>query len=209
MRTLVAAVTVVALTLSMSVGCGGGSKKVSNPPTAGFTHVPENPAIGAPVTFTDTSTVVAPKTITTWTWTFTGGSITTYSGQTPPTVSFATSGFHNVSLTVKDSKGATNTYTHAVGVVDPLDTTKPDIDVTKVVLKGTATDNVSVTALTDKIGAGAATTVPGFVAGPTVNFNTHDITTTGAGTTNVTIHAADAAANATDVNVVITETIVP
>ena len=125
-----------------------------NPPTASFTHTPETPAIGANVAFTDTSIAVVPATITTWNWTFVGGTPTTGSAQNPGTVTFATAGFHSVTLTVTDNTGLTNTYTHSVGVSDPLDVTKPDIDVTSAVLHGSASDSSGVTAISDDVSSG-------------------------------------------------------
>lgn len=215
MRTLVAAVAVMALTFSFGCGGGGGGGggPVVDAPTASFTHSPESVAIGAPMNFTDASTAVAPESVDAWSWTFEGGSVPTATTQNVTGVSFTTSGWHNVTLTVTDSLGRVSAaYVHAVGVIVVGDLTKPNIDVTKVVLKGTVSDNVSVTTLTDKVGAAAAQPITGVTptaAGVATPFTSNDITTTGAGTTNVTIHAADAAANTKDVNVVITETIVP
>ena len=57
--------------------------------------------VGGSVTFTDLST----NSPTTWTWTFEGGTPATYTGQTPPTVNYATAGKYLVSLTVTNATG--------------------------------------------------------------------------------------------------------
>jgi PKD repeat protein len=59
---------------------------------------------GTAVTYSDVST--GPPT--SWTWSFPGGMPSTFSGQTPPPVTYAAPGVYNVSLTVSDG---TNTDT--------------------------------------------------------------------------------------------------
>ena len=53
---------------------------------------------GSGTTFTDVST--GPPT--SWTWSFPGGNPASYVGQTPPTITYSTSGSYTVSLTVSD-----------------------------------------------------------------------------------------------------------
>jgi serine protease AprX len=62
--------------------------------------------VGNSVTFTDQS-ICNP---TSWSWTFTGGTPSSYSGQTPPAITYNTAGIYNVSLTVT-KPGASDTET--------------------------------------------------------------------------------------------------
>jgi PKD repeat protein len=57
-----------------------------------------------PVTFTDTST----GQIASWTWTFKGGTPSTYVGKTPPAITYGLAGKYPVTLVVKDNNG--NSY---------------------------------------------------------------------------------------------------
>jgi PKD repeat protein len=69
------------------------------------------------VTFTDHSTHLPSNPITSWQWSFGGGSPATFSGQTPPPVSF-TPGSHVVTLTVSDG-GCTSTKSFTINVPAP------------------------------------------------------------------------------------------
>jgi PKD repeat protein len=62
---------------------------------------------GESIDFTDNST----GNIDTWSWTFEGGSPSTSSLQYPPTVTYDTYGFYDVSLTVTDAYGNTDVKT--------------------------------------------------------------------------------------------------
>ena len=66
--------------------------------TADFTASPTSVCNGGSVTFTDAS-LGSP---TSWTWSFPGGSPSSYNGQNPPAVTYASSGSYNVTLTVGD-----------------------------------------------------------------------------------------------------------
>jgi len=57
---------------------------------------------GGSVTFADSS-IHHP---TTWTWSFTGGTPSSYSGQNPPPIKYSTAGTYNVSLTVSNLNGS-------------------------------------------------------------------------------------------------------
>jgi PKD repeat protein len=64
------------------------------------------PCTGSTVTFSDLST----GSPISWTWSFTGGTPSSYVGQTPPAITYSTPGSYNVSLTVGDGT-ATDTET--------------------------------------------------------------------------------------------------
>ncbi len=68
--------------------------------TADFTASPTSICSGGSVTFTDAS--IGPNTITSWNWSFPGGSPSSYNGQNPPPISYASAGHYNVTLTVGD-----------------------------------------------------------------------------------------------------------
>ena len=69
---------------------------------ADFSGSPLTVCVGESVLFTDAST----GSPTSWDWTFSGGSPGTYSGQTPPAITYNVAGTYDVSLTVSD--GTTN-----------------------------------------------------------------------------------------------------
>lgn len=81
---------------------------IAGQPVANFSASTTTPAVGGTVNFTDVST----NTPTSWTWTFEGGSPSTYSGQTPPSITYATAGLYLVSLTVSNANG-TDTKTRS------------------------------------------------------------------------------------------------
>ncbi|MBK6347764.1 MAG: PKD domain-containing protein [Bacteroidales bacterium] len=66
--------------------------------TAEFSATPTTVCAGSTVTFTDQS-LASP---TSWNWSFPGGSPSSYSGQTPPPVTYASAGTYDVTLTVSD-----------------------------------------------------------------------------------------------------------
>ena len=65
---------------------------------AGFTTTTTTICTGTGVTFTDVST--GPPT--SWTWSFPGGTPSSFIGQNPPTITYNTPGTYDVSLTVSD-----------------------------------------------------------------------------------------------------------
>lgn len=67
-------------------------------PTAAFTASSTLECSGSTITFTDQT--LAP--VTSWTWSFPGGSPSSHSGQTPPPVQYLNPGIYSVSLTVSD-----------------------------------------------------------------------------------------------------------
>jgi len=71
-------------------------------PVADFYGAPTNIVEGQSVTFTDLSYYNP----TSWTWTFTGGTPSTYSGPTPPPITYNTAGTYTVELTVTNSNGS-------------------------------------------------------------------------------------------------------
>ncbi len=71
-------------------------------PIANFTASNTIPAIGAPVDFTDNSL----NSPTSWLWTFEGGTPATSTLQNPTGVTFATNGYHVISLTATNINGS-------------------------------------------------------------------------------------------------------
>lgn len=194
-------VAVVMVVLGLMLGCG---KKPSNQnPVADFTWVPANPAVGANVTFTDASSD-ADGTVQSWSWTFTDGTPATSTAQSPTGVQFSSGGWKAVQLTVTDDKGAVGTVTKNVPVQVAGDTTDPELDVTSIKLKGTASDASDVDSITATLG-GAVSTTPGLPAA-SVTWETGDITLgSGPGDSNVsvTITAEDGAATPNQTQVVV------
>ncbi len=78
---------------------------VNAPLNASFTWSQAVICAGASVTFADHSTG-APQT---WTWSFPGGTPSTYLGQSPPTITYPSPGNYGVSLTVGDGTGTHTT----------------------------------------------------------------------------------------------------
>ncbi|HPS26121.1 MAG TPA: C10 family peptidase [Bacteroidales bacterium] len=78
-------------------------------PLADFSANTTTPAVGGSVTFTDYTT----NSPTSWNWTFEGGSPASYSGQTPPAITYTTAGNYQVKLTVSNASG-TDTKTKAL-----------------------------------------------------------------------------------------------
>ncbi|MFH2094063.1 MAG: T9SS type A sorting domain-containing protein, partial [Bacteroidota bacterium] len=66
--------------------------------TAQFTGNPTTVVEGGSVAFTNQST----GSITSWTWSFPGGSPSSFNGQNPPAITYSTAGSYNVSLVVSD-----------------------------------------------------------------------------------------------------------
>lgn len=78
---------------------------------AEFTVNTQNITEGQSVTFTDLSGTPAGTTLSTWSWTFTGGTPSSYSGQAPPAITYSAAGTYPVSLTVTNSASSSNTET--------------------------------------------------------------------------------------------------
>jgi len=90
-------------------------------PTAAFTYLPTNPAVGEQVTFTDASTD-PDGTIVSWAWDF-GDSET--SPLQNPTHTYTSAGIYTVNLTVTDDDGATGTTTKPITVTATPPTNNP------------------------------------------------------------------------------------
>lgn len=73
----------------------------SSAPIANFSASTTTPAVGGSVNFTDAST----NNPTSWSWTFDGGSPATSTLQNPTNITFATAGWHQVSLTASNASG--------------------------------------------------------------------------------------------------------
>lgn len=79
---------------------------VTSLPAADFTADITTPAVGNSVHFTNTST----GQITSWQWTFQGGTPASFNGQNPPAIQYNSAGTFDVSLTVTNANGS-NTKT--------------------------------------------------------------------------------------------------
>jgi len=75
-----------------------------------YTNTPTIQA-GQSITFTDMSTTPSGTTLSTWQWSFPGGTPSSYTGQNPPAISYSTPGSYNVSLTVTNSASNSDTET--------------------------------------------------------------------------------------------------
>lgn len=201
---------VAAAVLGLMLGCGGSSEPANQAPTADFTWSPANPDIGATVTFDASASDDPDGTIASYSWTFTDGTPSTGTG-VGPTCSFGSAGFKTVELTVTDDKGATNSVMKQVPINDPSDTTPPDLDVTSVKLKGTATDNVQVDTITAV--DGGSNDVLGATSGTgtsSATWETTDVTlgspsTPGTGSASVTVEATDSSSNTDSITIDVTE----
>jgi len=84
---------------------------------AGFSATPTTVVVGNTVTFTNSSQCGA----TSWTWSFPGGTPSTYVGQTPPAITYSTTGTYNVTLIVSNASGSdTLTRTGYITVAPPI-----------------------------------------------------------------------------------------
>lgn len=82
-------------------------------PNASFT--PDNQTIceGDCVTYTDNSSTSDAGGITSWTWSFPGGTPNSFNGQNPPCIDYTTAGTYSVELTVTDANASDDTITIA------------------------------------------------------------------------------------------------
>lgn len=84
-----------------------------------FTGVPTSVQEGQTVTFTDNS-ADGGNPITSWSWSFPGGTPSSFSGQTPPAIQYNTAGVYDVTLTVTNSQSSqSNTQTGYITVTIP------------------------------------------------------------------------------------------
>ncbi len=74
-------------------------------PVANFTSNVTSLVVDGQVTFTDASSDGG-NPITSWEWTFNGGSPASYTGQTPPAITYSSVGTYGVSLTVTNSNSS-------------------------------------------------------------------------------------------------------
>jgi PKD repeat protein len=92
-------------------------------PVADFEADATNPAVGQEVNFTDLST----GTITSWSWTFEGGTPPSSMLQTPEPIVYAEVGLYDVTLTVANDYGEDTMVkddyidVHPIGISEPLD----------------------------------------------------------------------------------------
>jgi gliding motility-associated-like protein len=122
----------VSLTMTTSQGCSGTTTqnayiKVFDP-TASFTALPDKGCNPLNVQFTSTSTSPneTANPIVSWNWNFGGGTPNTFSGETPPVVTYGV-GIYDVTLTITTQSGCTATITQdefiKVGQINSIDFT--------------------------------------------------------------------------------------
>jgi len=88
-------------------------------PIANFFGTPTSIREGDSVTFYDNS-ADGGNAISTWSWSFPGGTPSTFTGQNPPAITYATAGTYTVSLTVTNSQtNASSTRTNYINVSIP------------------------------------------------------------------------------------------
>ncbi len=89
--------------------------------TADFVADVTTIAPGNSVNFTDLSSTPSPNVINSWTWSFPGGTPNSHVGQTPPAITYNTTGQYDVTLTVTDNFGGNDseTKTQYINVVVP------------------------------------------------------------------------------------------
>lgn len=92
-------------------------KRVSCPLTAGFTSDKSTACINTSIVYTNAS-VSGGTTINSYSWTFAGGSPPSASGIGPHTVSYATIGSKNVTLSITDNTAANASVTNAVTIMN-------------------------------------------------------------------------------------------
>jgi len=91
-------------------------KPVENqPPTASFTYSPENPVVNETITFNASSSYDPDGNITSYEWDFGDGNITKTTEE-KINHSYSEAGSYEVTLTVKDDEGATNSTTKIITV---------------------------------------------------------------------------------------------
>lgn len=142
-------------------------------PVAYFSWTPASPDMGADIYFTNLSTD-STGSLVSWIWSFTDGTPPTSTTQHPLNVRFSSPGFKDVTLTVTSSGGLTATITQTVPVIDPNDSIPPMLDVTGIILKGTATGVSTLTSLTDDQGIGGIAD-DGTADETSETFTTHEV----------------------------------
>jgi gliding motility-associated-like protein len=96
-------------------------------PSANFIINPSTICLGAPIVFTDASSGAG---LVSWVWTFgSGANISTFNGQVPPTIFYATSGSKSVSLKVTDGIGNVSSFTRVINVVTATSFAGADVSI--------------------------------------------------------------------------------
>jgi PKD repeat protein len=160
-------------------------------PVANFSASSTTTCVGQSVNFTDLST----NTPTSWSWTFTGGTPASSTAQNP-TVTYATAGTYNVSLTATNASGNhTETKTGYITVVaNPTATAGANTPLCSGSTLNLSTPSVS--------GATYSWTGPGGYTASTRTPSRTNVTTAMAGTYTVTV-TANGCSSTSSVNVVV------
>jgi PKD repeat protein len=104
----------------------GGAPPVNQPPVASFTFSPSNPQVNQVVTFDGSSSSDPNGFITNWHWIFQGDTRQETDGVRVQ-VQFTTARTYQVTLTVTDNQGATNSMTQLVQVTAPPPSNRPPV----------------------------------------------------------------------------------
>ena len=88
---------------------------------ADFSGAPTTVVVGNTVTFTDNSSCGP----TSWSWSFPGGTPSTFNGQTPPAIQYDTEGSYSVTLTVSNGSGSDSKM-----LVDYITVVPPEFNMT-------------------------------------------------------------------------------
>jgi len=89
---------------------------INDPPTANFTFAPENPSTEDVIQFTDTSTDIDGEEINTWLWDFGDGNTSNIQN---PTHQYGMATIYQVTLTIWDTEGASDTITKNISAIIP------------------------------------------------------------------------------------------
>jgi len=157
----------------------------NQPPIANFTYYPEKPVVNQPVTFDASSSYDPDGNITNYEWDFGDGNVTNTTEETI-NHSYSEAGNYEVTLTVTDDDGATNSTTKEITVqpgatiaiadaaAQPSGTTATQITITNMTNFGAATVTISYDSNVIQINSVTA----GDVGTPTANINNTAGTTT-------------------------------
>ncbi len=106
-------ISVVLVLLLTGLGCDG-TEDLNRPPSVGFTYTPESPSVGAPVEFSAQATDPDQDgEVVSFAWAFGDGS---EGSGSDPTHTYDEAGSYDVTVTVTDNGGRTDSQTETVMV---------------------------------------------------------------------------------------------